>query len=86
MKKLPSWLKGGLTGVIIDVILIVFAFLFSSPADADTLALNLVQYPLTFFTGSIFNNNFILVVGGLIVYFIIGAIIGWIIRRLKNKK
>lgn len=84
-KSLPTWLKGAIIFVILDIILIIFAYLSSSPGEGVNLTLNLFQIPLTFFTQRL-QNNFIVIIGGLISYFIIGSIIGWIISKIKSKK
>jgi len=83
MKK--PWLIGGLIFVLIDLALIVFAFLSSYPAEAQNLALNIVQYPFTVFTNRL-DNNTIVIIGGLVAYFIMGSVLGWVVGKMRSKK
>ncbi len=103
-KKLPYWLKGGLIGIIISIILILVNYIFilleaNLPDYITTPLFLLVQFvlltnPLTYlfwgfggFYGSNvwFNFTKILFLSS-ISFFIIGALIGFIISKFKSKK
>ena len=85
------WLRGGVTLGLLDLVLVFLNIAFN-PASGLILALNIVQGPFSYLLYPILNldkmrgNIPILVVGGLICWFIIGAIFGWLYGRIKNRK
>jgi hypothetical protein len=88
---MKTWLKGGIIALIIDIILVLFAYFSSSDGEIKSILVSIVQFPYTFLSGfatythgmySITGN----IVGGLIAYFIIGVIIGWIINKFRGDK
>ena len=87
--KLPTWVKGGIILAILDLILVLFAIISSHPFDAQIIALGMVQFPfyllLGLFDFSFTQNIYTLAFGGLLVWFIIGSIIGWIVGKIKNR-
>lgn len=90
-KKLDSWLKGGLTLLILDFLLIIIIVLTSHPLEAVRMMLILTQIPIslifyTFAEVTNDNNLIILTLLGLINWFLIGALIGHIIKKIKNKQ
>ncbi len=64
---MKSWLKGGLWGLLVHVVLQIYGYFSSSP-EGRLLAFELV------------------LVFTLIPLFVLGALIGWIIGRIKHKK
>ena len=85
MKK---WLKYGLIAGIIDIVLVFIAIISSHPREAQMMALGIVQFPFSGLTTlfRIYPNMLTAVVGGIITYFAIGAIIGLIVQKVKSKK
>jgi len=88
-KDLPTWLKFGIVFSIIDVIFIILGLITSSPKEADLMVLHFVQIPLTLiaslFGDGIIQSFTLLILGGLAIWFLIGAIIGWIVGKIKSK-
>ncbi len=95
---MKAWLKGGLIVAGINLVLIILAFIVPSPAfslDKSILEPNfgiiLIVPSILIFEGLkeivyFKANTFIsLVVIPTIVYFLIGALIGWIIGKIKKK-
>ena len=88
---MKAWLKGGLIGLVLDLVLILFVTLTSSPKEAIFLALTITQlFPyLLLYGGDSVPNIFLIMIIGLLTYFIIGAIlgvlIGFIVRKIKQR-
>ncbi|MBR9705716.1 hypothetical protein GOV14_01650 [Candidatus Pacearchaeota archaeon] len=88
---MKAWLKGGLIAAILDIVLVILAIVSSNPKEAQMLALGITQFP---FTGLIFllgssieiNSMITVIIGGLVTYFIIGALIGLLIHKIRSKK
>jgi len=83
------WLRGGIILSALDAILILFIITTSHPRDATFMGLVLTQ-PLPFPSWFINQNSILLlIVGGLLGYFVVGAIIGafvgWIKRKLISR-
>ena len=70
-KNLPSWLKGGVIGGIVGLILSIITFSYTG---IDIQKDNLL---------SLFIQNLLIY---LVITFIIGAIIGWIVGKFKKQK
>lgn len=86
---MKAWLKGGLIAGVIDLILVALAYVTSSPEEVKLMAVGLVQYPFTSPLNALGlpnGNIFIIIIGGLVIYFIIGALIGLLVERVKSKK
>ena len=92
---MKTWLKGGLIGAIIAIILLSLAIFIPSLWILSILVLFLSRFVIMFPCAlliKIFGENFILIcafylnpIFGVILYFIIGAIIGLIIQKVKKK-
>jgi len=81
------WLKGGLIVAILDVVLILFAIVFSGP-EAHILALSIIQFPFSkiAYVMSANPNMSTFIIGGILTYFVIGALIGLIIQIIIKFK
>jgi len=103
-KSWPSWLKGGIIGLIFALIVsgavIILDSLFRNWLNSGgiipllLLVFNIIGVIIIFSmgigaAGSNFNLNFlgysIVLFSSLISYFVIGALIGWIIGKIKKK-
>lgn len=100
-KELPYWIKGGIISLIISLILFILvrkiALIFPPADQVIMITLFWPFFILAFtFEGSFFFNqpgtvNFvfgiiILLLAQIIYSFLIGAIIGFIVGKIKNKK
>ena len=101
-KNLPIWLIGGIVALVLDVVLLLLAYLLAYSTFPPRLIgltraiyVSIVQFPYTVFSGftiaphgmySVVGN----IIGGLFAYFIIGIVIGivigWIVKAIRNKK
>ena len=80
-EKLPYWLKGGLIGGIISIILLIIFLSITkvcidpSPGCVPMITqLNLIQL-----------NTYLIFICSIIIGFLIGAFVGFIIKKLKKK-
>ncbi len=78
---MKTWLKGGLIGVGIYVLMFVIALLFCSSGIGSTKASGLFCVFLLFAA----SRNPFLIIRMVVIYFFIGALIGWIIGKIKSK-
>jgi len=90
-KDLSYWLRGGIIALSIDIVLVLFAYFSSSDGEAKSILVSIVQFPYTFSSGFITATHGIYsmtgnIVGGLIAYFILGAIIGLIVKKIKSSR
>ena len=94
MKNLSSWLKGGIIGVILNILLlgtdyILFGTDFFSYSRGDLCDIacpfTIASFLVTeFYWGS---NTFASVwIFSSLIFFIIFAVIGWIYGKIKNRK
>lgn len=96
-KELPTWLKGAIIFVFLDILNILFILLPNRPfvAYVDTIVFSLffTHIPLSWVYLSLFGMHvdtlvsmvpFLIV--GLINWFLVGALIGWIVRKIRSKK
>lgn len=98
-KDLSYWLKGGIIASIICVLFFLVSFCFY--ISANTNPLNEAIWAFFFFFLSTYPTYFLLMgiiaktrtfeillifVAGIINLFIIGALIGWIVGKVKEKK
>jgi len=83
---MKTWLKGGLIGLLVSFILILLSYIFGKSIGFVIGAIGLFQcYLITFGTGGFLCAVLwipIIILNG----FIIGAIIGLIIQKIKSKK
>lgn len=88
-KNLPSWIKGGLIFVLVETVLISLTLLSELKDGSmwDWLLL-MTQYPFAF--GAMFMGGTKDVIIGFIeqyaLYFLVGALFGWLNEKLKSKK
>jgi len=85
-KKLPCWLKGGIIGTIIFV---VFALALILTMNQVLMIIGEALEGVYLTTGLINMNGSLVLAGwaySIIVWFILGALIGLIISKLKAKK
>lgn len=100
-KRWPYWLRGGVIGVLILVIILFLSIILALIGKVDVILNNPFIYIIVKILASptsILNlfpidpiNNSILwycfgIISGVIVYFLIGAVIGWIVGKIKSKK
>jgi hypothetical protein len=84
-KDWPYWVRGGVIGVLVYFILalLVVTYIFSVATSSDDgLALIVIFLPGLWLTQK---SIFALLIN-LLSFFIIGAIIGWIIGKIKERK
>lgn len=80
---MKAWLKGGLIGLAVGIISFHQSMLTVNSFIPDSILITLsLPFALTMFVHSIFLAGIV----GVIVYFIIGAIIGLIVEKIKQKK
>ena len=100
-KKWPSWLKGGVIGVIIILVLsfIIGIFLmingdthiirslffsFLLPGAIFIGVINFIRFGYETPDSSFLDYLFIVVIS-IALYFILGALIGWIVGKIRNR-
>lgn len=90
MKK-RYWLRGGTVAIVIDAMLVALILVTTSSKDELGLIfpLSFLQIP---FTGFVYifklhslESVGVTIVGGLICWFIVGSIIGWLIRKIMSR-
>ena len=75
-KNWPYWLRGGLIGIIVGIILLSIGERTSLPIEGNI-----------FSSASYADGPFLyIVIFALIIFFIIGAIIGLIVGKIKSKR
>lgn len=80
------WLKGGIIGAIVYLIIVVI-WMFSIPPIKPTFlsqALEILISPFSFLGFGILIPG-VLPIAAAILGFILGAIIGWIVGKIKNR-
>src|SRR3989338_11533229 len=103
-KDWPYWLKGGLKGIMVGIILLIPSLIWGSLCQGEECSLGIILslpvllpafllgFPLLFFVTdnpliAIGEVNkpviFILILGGVLAYFIIGAMVSLIRRKIK---
>lgn len=105
-KHFPTWLKGGILVVSIQIILLIFVWLIfliiliissltnyipSMEVREFLLGIILLGHLIAFFPGAVLFElglrvEILFVVESVIIYFLIGALIGWIVGKVKRKK
>lgn len=85
---MERWLKYGLIVAILDIILIIIE-LITTESDAALMGLHYLQIPFTLLAQPFIDNWFQsftpLIIGGLITWFAVGALIGLIVNLVANK-
>lgn len=86
-KNLPYWLRGGIIAIIIFIILVVITSISDRQGTSHPGALIIPLLPGLALTNHTLYRSDLLINGfiSLIIYFIIGALIGFIIGKIKNK-
>lgn len=98
-KNLPSWLKGGIIGLIPILIVMLADFIFtcnfgthSEFCGLFTIFASFPLYIITISKYGIFPYGdvptlvvIILPLLSLVMYFLVGALIGWIVGKFKSK-
>ena len=92
-KDWPVWLKGGVIGVIIELIIFIFVYTFNYfvynhlfnyfSKETSILIGNLIIFPLYIMLG--LQPNWISYIVCFMIYFLIGAIIGFIVGKIRNR-
>ena len=92
---MKAWLKGGLIGGILGVLYFIICILIENYLPAISIWHKILVIPVfpaliiltyIFFWTSLQNYlNWIVTIGVFIQYFIIGAIIGLIVSKIKNR-
>ena len=91
-KNLSYWLKGGIIGIIVLIILLIIGFILDLTIQSSFFpyTLMMIFIPLIPFVLIIeaFGIGFedVIFFITLPAYFIIGAVIGWIVGKIKSKK
>ena len=80
-KDWPSWVKGGVIGIFL-ILLYLLIFIISS--DLLQLGERAFAFALPLFLVS-GTNDFLGLIFTLIAYFVLGAIIGWIVGKIRNR-
>ena len=94
-KNWPAWLKGGIICLFLYGAITLILLPFGYPSGCQWLCFpywiiptfigsGLISYPFSMLTGSDLWDEFGLI-GAIVFYFIIGAIIGWIVGKVKNR-
>jgi len=83
-KEKPAWLKGGIIGGVIGVVSIILFLLVPTSLGLASFAQGIGALIRSLF-GPV-NGIWASIIINLIGYFIIGAIIGWIVGKIKSKK
>ena len=90
-KNLSTWIKGGIIAFAIDLVLVIYIILSSSDSLGVSIGVSILQFPYTCLSGfmttasgmfSIIGN----ILGGLVAYFILGALVGLAIQKFKKKE
>ena len=99
-RELPAWLKGGILGIIITILVIILLIFFggnyyyTSDQVVPRWTLMLTYpteifkdiFPIPYNIADGYLFNFINIIFLIIFYFLPGALIGWIIGKIKSKK
>lgn len=87
---MKAWLKGGFIGIIIGVLLLIVDFIVTRFFEFHLFSrlagfLGIYLYKVFFMDITDPLKSAIFFVPTILFYFIIGALIGWIIERIKSK-
>ena len=84
-RDLPTWLKGGIIFVLIVIVIDVVDYLILPLISRALFPLQIANYPLYLFW-QLSESGTINLILHLSLYFVVGAIIGWIVGKIKSKK
>ncbi len=82
-KKWPSWVKGGVIGVIFYIILFIITFASCFETGIGGLCKNKI-FELLVSPGSVIQLPFNILFDS-IIYFLLGALIGWLVGKFRKK-
>jgi len=94
-KNWPSWLKGGVIGITLYVLIGIFIWFLEGKMDAGGMRgfFSFIYFltPGLFIFGYNFDGPIVpiytlSIILSIASYFLVGALIGWIIGKLKSKK
>lgn len=101
-KDWPYWLKGGIIGLIVFLVISLFFILYEFIGIGvfidfffilsiffsiiTSLPFYIYDFILQILSINIYWNSFSLFISGVINYFFTGAIIGWIYGKIKERK
>ena len=95
-KNIPSWLRGGLYGIAIFIIIVLSTFLSNWLSNGVTDFSEFVYKVLTFMpilivikfsdVGNIFLGLVLIWIGNPILFFSIGAFTGWVVGKIKSSQ
>ena len=89
----PSWLKGGGIGSIVGLFILFIEFFFCgnysltglAKVFCGTIAFPLFPTNLLLYMSSISTIIFNQIPVTVVIYFILGAIVGWIVGKIRNR-
>ncbi|MFA4953062.1 MAG: hypothetical protein WC584_02475 [Candidatus Pacearchaeota archaeon] len=82
-KNWPSWLKLGISLSVIYIIIAIFAFIFNDEKGILFSIANLPLSEIIQINGLLWYYTFLPILS-FVFWFIIGAIIGWLIGKIKK--
>lgn len=95
-KKLPYWIKGGVIGVLILLLLtsifLIYDKIYSpemTPLFGIIALTSIIILPIMLLLQNTLSDSWILlifIILTVIIWFLIGAIIGFVIEKIKKKK
>ena len=82
----PSWLKGGVIGISLFLLYLLISIISSDLLQLGERAF-VLALPLFLIAGEgIGTSDFLLgLIFTIIIYFILGAFIGWIVGKIRNR-
>jgi hypothetical protein len=86
---IPSWLKGGIILLTINIVLILLYFVITGGVSSYDSSASLMYLPSFLVTDGLYwgsNSSMAVFIFSSIFYFIIGVIIGGIIGKVKRHK
>jgi len=94
-KNWPSWLKGGLIGIVVAILFLIIPYITNCSTSFGgvggscdnniKLFFAVVNFILIIPALSLTQNMVLITILTLILLFLIGAFIGWIISKIKSK-
>jgi len=85
--------KVGIIGSLIYILPCIYAIIslmFFGAMQTSNLWIYFVYFPAAFLLSLVITNLFLLflvcIIGNIIIYFLVGFLIGWIIWKIKNRK
>lgn len=87
-KNLPSWVKGGIFLLILNLVLILIFFLITGGRATSNGNIELLYWPSFLITDLLYwGSNSVLAVTlfSSVFFFLVGAIIGFIVGKVKSR-